>query len=105
MSSRASGFSTEERSPGSFPKALARTARRTIFALRVFGRAETKTTRSGLNARPQLRRGLLRDLGCELVRALLSAREDAEDPGDLALHLVGDADGGGLGDGRVGDHG
>src|SRR6266542_3222030 len=35
MSSSASGFSSDERSPGSAPRAVARTARRTIFALRV----------------------------------------------------------------------
>src|SRR3954447_22627180 len=52
ISSNASGFSNDERSPGSFPSTRARTARRTIFALRVFGSAETNTIRSGLNALP-----------------------------------------------------
>src|SRR5205809_2412158 len=52
ISSRDSGFSKDERSPGSLPRMRARTARRTIFALRVFGRAETNTTRSGLKALP-----------------------------------------------------
>ena len=52
ISSSDSGFSSDERSPGSSPNAFARTARRTIFALRVFGSAPTQTTRSGLNALP-----------------------------------------------------
>src|SRR6185312_9740521 len=52
MSASASGFSTDERSPGSRPSTVARTARRTIFADRVFGKAGTKTTRSGANAFP-----------------------------------------------------
>src|SRR3954465_1556303 len=52
ISSNTPGFSRAERSPGSRPRTRARTARRTIFALRVFGRAETKTTRSGLKALP-----------------------------------------------------
>src|SRR6478735_4140514 len=50
--SSASGFSRDERSPGSAPSAVALTARRTIFAERVFGSASTKKTRSGLNALP-----------------------------------------------------
>src|SRR5581483_5909554 len=52
IASSDSGFSTEERSPGSPPSAVARTARRTIFAERVFGSAGTNTTRSGANALP-----------------------------------------------------
>src|SRR5436309_15879091 len=39
-------------SPGSSPTATARTARRRIFAERVFGSASTSTTREGLNGRP-----------------------------------------------------
>ena len=52
ISSRASGFSSDDRSPGSLPSTFARTARRTIFAERVFGSEPTNTTRSGLNALP-----------------------------------------------------
>src|SRR5262249_44288231 len=52
ISSSDSGFSTVDKSPGSSPRARARTARRTIFALRVFGSADTKSTRSGANALP-----------------------------------------------------
>src|SRR5205809_8024492 len=50
ISSSVSGFSSDERSPGSLPRAFARTARSTIFALRVFGSAETKSTSSGAHA-------------------------------------------------------
>src|SRR5262249_38085932 len=39
IASSASGFSSDERSPGSDPSAFARTARRTIFAERVLGSA------------------------------------------------------------------
>ena len=39
ISASDSGFSSDERSPGSSPSAVARTARRTIFAERVFGSA------------------------------------------------------------------
>src|SRR5262245_25301378 len=53
IASSASGFSTDERSPGSVPRAAALTARRTIFALRVFGSAATNTTRSGRKAFPR----------------------------------------------------
>src|SRR6266511_873352 len=52
ISSNASGFSSDDRSPGSLPRARARTARRTIFADRVFGNADTQRMRSGLNALP-----------------------------------------------------
>src|SRR6266511_873350 len=52
ISSNASGFSSDDRSPGSFPRARARTARRTIFADRVFVNADTQRMRSGLNALP-----------------------------------------------------
>ena len=52
IASSDSGFSSDERSPGSVPSAFARTARRTIFAERVFGSASTKKIRSGLNAFP-----------------------------------------------------
>ena len=52
ISSSDSGFSSEERSPGSLPSAPARTARRTIFAERVFGSAATQRIRSGLKAFP-----------------------------------------------------
>ena len=68
------------------------------------GEAETNTTRSGLNARPSSAAACSATSAASR-RGFLSARENAEDPGNLALHLVRDADGGGLGDGRVGDHG
>src|SRR5262249_40950344 len=52
LASSAAGFSSDERAPASAPSAVARTARRMIFAERVFGSASTKKMRSGLNARP-----------------------------------------------------
>src|SRR6516162_5588035 len=52
IASSDSGFSSEDRSPGSEPSAVARTARRTIFAERVRGRESTKITRPGANALP-----------------------------------------------------
>src|SRR5581483_7194748 len=52
ISRSASGFSTDDMSPGSSPSAVARTARRTILAERVFGNAGTNSTRSGANALP-----------------------------------------------------
>ena len=88
--------STGPRDPA--PSACARTARRTIFALRVFGNAETNTIRSGLN-----------DLPSSSVTARETSSGDrlgawpqhAEEPRHLALHLVRDADRRGLGDSRV----
>ena len=89
-------------SPGSSPSAFARTARRTIFALLVFGSAETNSTRSGVNAFPStaataalIPSGILLGPGLE--------RE--EDPRGLALHLVRHADRGGLDDDRMVDGG
>src|SRR5439155_13739436 len=52
ISASASGFSSDDRSPGSAPSAFARTARLTILALRVFGSAPTNRIRSGANAFP-----------------------------------------------------
>ncbi len=102
MSSSASGFSTEDMSPGSCPSTVARTARRTIFADRVFGKEGTNTTRSGANALPEL-------LGDERAHVLLqrghAGREHAEHPCDLALDLVRHADRRRLGDRGMRDRG
>ena len=70
MSSSDSGFSTEERSPWSWPSALARTARRTIFALRVFGRAGDEHDAVGPEGLAELRGRALGHLGGELLRGL-----------------------------------
>src|SRR5581483_4252900 len=70
-----SGFSSDDRSPGSLPSTRARTARRTIFAERLGHR--------------------VRDAGVLLFLARLG---NAEDPRNLALHGVRDADRGRLGD-------
>src|SRR5204862_4179482 len=48
----AAGFSSDERSPGSRPRYVARITRRMILALRVFGRSRVNNTRSGLSALP-----------------------------------------------------
>ena len=73
------------RGPGQTP---ARTARRAIFAERVFGGAPTHTIRSGLNALPSasVTARATRSSSCSLPL------RTAEDPRDLALHLVRDAD-------------
>jgi len=52
MSSRAEGFSSDERSPVSSPSTFARMARRRILAERVFGSSETNFTWAGLKAFP-----------------------------------------------------
>src|SRR5215218_10652201 len=54
---------------------------------------------------PELVRRRASDLGSELLGGRESGPKGAEDPGDLALHFVRDADGGGLGDGWVRDRG
>src|SRR5206468_1461930 len=46
------GSSSDERSPGSTPSAVARIARRSTFALRVFGSDATNRMPAGLNALP-----------------------------------------------------
>src|SRR5439155_19766171 len=46
----AAGFSSDERSPGSLRRYVARITRRMIFALRVFGRSSVKRTFSGFSA-------------------------------------------------------
>src|SRR5262245_14048680 len=46
------GFSSAERSPGSWPRNVARMTRRMILALRVLGRSRTNSTRSGRSAFP-----------------------------------------------------
>ncbi|HEX8100014.1 MAG TPA: adenylate/guanylate cyclase domain-containing protein [Actinomycetota bacterium] len=51
--SSADGFSRLDRSPGSFPSTTARSVRRMIFALRVFGNSSTKTILDGLKAFPR----------------------------------------------------
>jgi len=45
----ASGLTSEERSPGSWPSSAARTTRRIIFMLRVFGRSAMSTIAFGRN--------------------------------------------------------
>src|SRR6266508_721747 len=52
MASSASGFSAPDRSPGSWPRAAARIARRMIFAERVFGSWRTRWTADGANGLP-----------------------------------------------------
>src|ERR1700712_2243953 len=91
----AAGFSSVERSPGSSPTTAARTARRTIFALRVFGSAVVKRISAGAKALPRPRP--------QLLARRAPGRQDAEAPHDLALDVVGHADGAGLGHGRVAD--
>ncbi len=66
MCSSASGFSTDDMSPGSCPSAVARTARRTIFAERVFVPALPKTR------------------SAKIVRRAVRARVLGQDPGDLS---------------------
>jgi hypothetical protein len=53
MSSSADGFSRLERSPRSSPVTMALIALLMTFAERVRGRSRTKSTRSGLKARPR----------------------------------------------------
>src|SRR5713101_6997320 len=52
IAASASGFSSEERSPGSSPRTAARNERRTIFADRVFGSARRVRVRDDLGGRP-----------------------------------------------------
>src|SRR4029078_5538769 len=58
-----------------------------------------------LERSPELRRGRLGSLGGERVAPLVAPSEPAEDPGDLALHLVRSPDGGGFGLRGMGDDG
>ena len=97
-----SGFSSDERSPGSVPSAVAFTARRTIFAERVFGSASTKNTRSGLNALPSSAGDVRGDVRFRRLRARQQA---GEDPRRLALDLVRHADRRRLAHGGVPDRG
>ena len=98
ISSRASGFSTEERSPGSLPSTRARTARRTTFALRVFGSADDEDDPLRPEGLPELVGHGGRDLERAVRGRVVARLEHAEDPRHLALHLVRDADGRGLRD-------
>src|SRR6266516_6988054 len=50
--STAAGFSSDETSPGSFPKYAARMMRRITFAFRVFGRSRTNFTARGASGLP-----------------------------------------------------
>ena len=71
ISSSASGFSSDDRSPGSRPSAFARTARRMILALRVFGSAVDEDDTVRLERAAQLGADRIRDLGGELRRRLV----------------------------------
>ena len=77
-------------SPGSSPIATALTARRRIFAERVFGSASTRTTREGLNGRPSSWATSSRELARERPRPPPGATTEA--PDGLALGVVGHAD-------------
>ena len=65
--SSAPGFSSDDRSPGSSPSAAARTARRTILAVRVLGSASTNRTSAGANAFPSTELIWPRTLGPQVV--------------------------------------
>ena len=105
ISSSASGFSSEERSPGSVPRARARTARLTIFALRVFGSADTKRIRSGRKAFPSAAETAAPTSRASSSPALQAGLRHAEDPRDLALDVVRHADRRRLCDPRVAERG
>ena len=85
-------------SPGSSPIATARTARRRIFAERVFGSASTSTTREGLNGRPS---SWATSSASSPASVRAAAGRHHEAPHRLALGLVRHADHRRLGHGRV----
>ena len=97
------GSSSVERSPGSSPSTVARTARRTIFALRVFGSAVVKRTSAGAKALPSSSAQRARRRARSSSLGSLPGAQHAEAPHDLALDLVRHADRAGLGDRRVAD--
>ena len=104
ISSSASGFSSDDRSPGSLPSAFARTARRTIFAAARLRQRLDEDDPLGPERLAELVRRPRREISRRSAGDGLVARvEDAEDPRDLALDVVRDADRGRLGDRRVRD--
>src|SRR6266576_3677776 len=78
-SSTAAGFSSDETSPGSFPKYAARMMRRITFAFRVFGRSRTNFTARGASGLPS----------SWMMRAVSSWRSDSrfEDENEDATPL------------------
>ena len=85
ISSTAAGSSRLERSPASSPVTAARTARRTIFALRVLGSDAANTTRAGVNELPRCSRTRLSELGRERGGPGDTGAQDHHAPERLAL--------------------
>ena len=84
-------------SPGSAPVTTARIARRSTFALRVFGSARREANLRGLERRTERRRRRASQISrAQRVVGTSAGREHDEHPERLALQLVGHADRGGL---------
>ena len=102
----APGSSSVERSPGSSPSTVARTARRRILALRVFGSDVVKRISAGAKALPELLRAAGAQARCAAPRpARCPARSTQKHQTTSPLTSCGHADRAGLGHGRVADQG